>query len=84
MVKVVADDGYDDSVVFGQSLADRRWLTTVRPDVKHGLLYSDDGYRTNCVYPEDELPVRVPGRVIICQAGGEMRRDTLDTYVAEQ
>lgn len=53
MTRVVTDDVYgDNNLVFDQSLTRRQWLTTVRPDVTHDLLYNDNGDRANCVYPE--------------------------------
>uniref|UniRef100_A0A0D9X3L0 Uncharacterized protein n=1 Tax=Leersia perrieri TaxID=77586 RepID=A0A0D9X3L0_9ORYZ len=64
-------------IAFGQSLADRQYLTKVQPDVKRDLLFSNDGHRANCVYPEDELPVRVPGWVVICQSGTMENLDKL-------
>ncbi|KAF7047222.1 hypothetical protein CFC21_056169 [Triticum aestivum] len=67
MARVVIGGVHNPLHIFaGQSLADRQWLTTVRPDVMHDLLYSNDGDRAKCVYPKDEMAVRVSGRVVIC------------------
>jgi hypothetical protein len=46
--------------------------------VAHDLLYSDQGDGANCVYPEDE----VPGRIVVCQAGGGMEEKNLDKLLS--
>ncbi|CAN6285568.1 unnamed protein product [Urochloa humidicola] len=58
MVTVATEDVYEgNDIAFGQSLADRQRLTTVRLDVVHDLLFSNDEDHANCMHLEDEIPV---------------------------